>query len=171
MDKTIAELIEAYGLKPHPEGGFYRETYRAAGKIPALALSQSFHGDRAFSTAIFYLLPEGSRSLLHRIASDEVFHFYLGGAMTLAQIAPDGAVSEIVMGTDFKKRQTVQHVVPAGSWFGAYPNPGSGYSLVGCTVAPGFDFADFEIGGRAELTGFFPKARTIIERLTQAPVP
>lgn len=166
---TVEELVRLYDLQPHPEGGFFKEGFRDNGVIPQKALPPYFKGNRNFSTAIYFLLPEGAKSRLHRIASDEVWHFYLGDPMTVAQISPKGEVEKIVLGQDVKAGQRVQHVVPQGYWFGAYPNSGSRFSFVGCTVAPGFDFADFEIGQRAELLKQFPKAKEVIEFLTDDP--
>jgi len=163
---TVKELVTIFDLKPHPEGGFFKETFRDLGSIPQKALPSRFKSDRNFSTAIYFLLPEGTKSRLHRIASDEVWHFYLGDPLTIVQISPKGEVEKIVLGQNVKAGQKVQHVVPEGYWFGAYPNSGSRYSFVGCTVAPGFDFADFEIGKRPELLKQFPKAKEVIEFLT-----
>ncbi|MBI4366534.1 MAG: cupin domain-containing protein [Deltaproteobacteria bacterium] len=163
---TVPELVAQFALQPHPEGGYFRETYRDAGRIAKAVLPERFHGDRRYSTAIYFLLPEGTKSRLHRIASDEIWHFYLGDPMTIVQIAPDGAVERIVLGQDLRAGQRFQHVVPAGYWFGAYPNPGSRYAFVGCTVAPGFDFADFTIARRADLLARYPAAREAIELLT-----
>ena len=151
MAITAEELVRLYELKPHPEGGFFRETYRSA---------------RNHSTAILYLLPAGARSRLHRLKSDEIFHFYLGGPMVLAELAPSGEAREVRMGQDVASGCALQHVVEAGTWFGAYPELESAFCLVGCTVAPGFDFADFELGERAKLLEQFPRARALIERLT-----
>ena len=128
------ELVEALELQPHPEGGFYRETYRAAGMTDG----------RNHSTAIYYLLPKGAASRLHRLKSDEVFHFYLGGPMTLVKLGPKGEAETITLGQDLASGQTLQHVVPAGWWFGGFCAAGE-FSLVGCTVAPGFDFSTFEL--------------------------
>lgn len=163
---TVDQLVKQFQLEPHPEGGFFRETYRASEKIPHGSLPKRFKGDRSYSTAIYFLLPVGNFSALHRIPADESWHFYLGGPMTVVQISPEGKVEKIVLGQDILKGQKVQHVVPAGYWFGAYPNPGSEYSFVGCTVAPGFDFADFELGNRAELLKQFPQAKDAITQLT-----
>ena len=163
---TVDQLVQQLELQPHPEGGYYRETYRDAGLVPHSALPNRFKGDRNHSTAIYFLLPTGKFSALHRIPADEVWHFYLGGPMTVVQISPAGKVEKIVLGQDILKGQHVQHVVPAGYWFGAYPNPGTDYALVGCTVAPGFDFADFEIGQRAELLKQYPQAEFVIRQLT-----
>lgn len=163
---TVAEIAKAYGLQPHPEGGYFKESYRSPGHIPASALPKGFAGERSYSTAIYFLLPRGARSRLHRIKSDEVWHFYLGGPLTLVQLFPSGRVETVVMGHDVAAGQRVQHVVPAGCWFGARPEDGSAYSFVGCTVSPGFDFADFEMGSREELLAQFPAAREAIELLT-----
>lgn len=163
---TAEELVARLGLQPHPEGGFYKETYRAAGKIPAKALPKGFHGERAFSTAILYLLPEGGKSRLHRLASDELFHFYSGGPMRLVELAPGGKVTQTRLGADLAGGCAVQHLVRAGHWFGAYAEPGSPYCLVGCTVAPGFDFADFQMADPARLAREFPHARALIHRLS-----
>lgn len=162
---TPQDLIKLYNLEPHPEGGYFRETYRAKGATTKNALPKNFKGDRNYSTAIYFLLPEGAQSKLHRLQSDEVFHFYLGGPLTVVQIFPDGKVEKTVMGADVKGGHKLQHVVPAGCWFGAYPNPGSRFSFIGTTVAPGFDFQDFELGNRSELLKQFPRAREVIELL------
>ena len=163
---TVAELVQAYDLRPHPEGGYFKETYRSKGRIQAPALPKEFHGDRNYSTAIYFLLPQGAKSHLHRLQADEIWHFYLGGPLTIVEISPSGQVETIIMGSDVKGGQKLQHVVPAGYWFGAYPSKSSPYSFVGCTVSPGFDFADFEMGNRKELLRQFPQAKEIIDRLT-----
>lgn len=155
---NIGELIRLYKLKKHPEGGYFRESYRAKGKIAGMG--------RNYSTAIYFLLSAGERSQLHRIKSDEVWHFYLGGPLELAQIFPDGRTRKVVLGQDTFSGQKLQHVVPAGSWFGACTAKGTKFSLVGCTVAPGFEFADFELGDRAKLLKRFPRASALIKRLT-----
>lgn len=165
---TAEQLIRFLDLKPHPEGGYYRETYRCEEFISRACLPQRFHGDRHYSTAIYYLLPAGAVSRLHRIASDEVWHFYLGGPFTVVELKPDGSSDHVVLGADVSSGQRLQHVVTAGTWFGAHPNPGTDYSLVGCTVAPGFDFADLEIAKRHELLARYPYETTVIDRLTSA---
>lgn len=164
---SARELVELYGLQPHPEGGYYRETYRSAGKLAQSALPAHYSGDRAFSTAIYYMLTEGSRSRFHRLGSDEFWHFYLGGPIVLAMLSAKGPARLVTLGQDVRAGQAVQQLIPAGTWFGAWLPPGVPYALVGCTVAPGFDFADFEVGGRAELLKLFPAAKAEIERLTE----
>lgn len=167
---TVEELVKLYDLKPHPEGGFYSEYYRDKGIIPKSVLPSRYKGDRNYSTNVYFLLPEGKKSKLHRIASDESWHFYLGDPLTIVQISPKGKVETILLGQDVGSGQKVAHVVPAGYWFGAYPAEGSRFSFVGCTVAPGFDFADFEMGDHSTLLEFkkFPEAKKVIERLTDA---
>ena len=162
---TVAELISLYRLQPHPEGGFFNETYRSIGVYKGLLAP--FKGERSYSTAIVFLIPKNVTSALHRIASDEVWHFYLGGPLTLIQITPQGQVETITLGADVLKGQLLQHVVPAGHWFGACSVDGSDYSFVGCTVSPGFDFADFEMGKREDLLRMFPGAKNFIERFTE----
>lgn len=148
-------------LAPHPEGGFYKETYRSAETM-------SRAGDtRNVSTAIYFLLPKGARSLFHRIKSDEAWHFYLGGPLTIVQIAPTGRIETVTLGQNIALGEQLQHVVPAGCWFGALPSSEHDYSLVGCTVAPGFDFADFEIARREELMARYPLAARWILKLTE----
>ncbi len=160
-------LIRAYQLAPHPEGGYFRESYRSDERIPHAVLPARYSGPRRYSTAIYFLLPKGAKSHLHRIASDEIWHFYAGGPLIVVEIQANGSVQQVVLGADLEQRQRVQHVVKAGTWFGAYPAPGSEFSFVGCTVAPGFEFADFELGERQRLIEEFPHARNIIERLTR----
>ncbi len=163
---TVEKLIEKYQLIPHPEGGYFRETYRSEGVIPHQALPDNFKGDRNYCTGIYFLLPQGTKSCLHRIQSDEMWHFYLGGSMTLVLMHEDYGVQNIILGSDLQAGETVQFVVPAGWWFGGYPNPESAYSFVGCTVAPGFDFADFELGTRTDLISKFPESSELILKLT-----
>lgn len=166
MRPSAEELIKRYALREHAEGGFFLETYRSTGSIPRTALPEGFGGDRAYSTAILFLLPEGSRSKLHRLRADEVWHLYLGGPLRLSAMPPDRPAREVLLGTDLAAGQKLQHTVPAGCWFGAAPEPGSGYALVGCTMSPGFDFEDFELGRREDLLKSFPSERALIERLT-----
>ncbi|TXH37034.1 MAG: cupin domain-containing protein [Rhodospirillaceae bacterium] len=160
------DLVGRLALQPHPEGGFFRETYRAALTLPAAGLAQHFSGDRQASTAIYYMLASGDRSRLHRIRSDEVWHFYLGDPLQVIELTESGEAQVTLLGTDFAAGQVPQHVVPAGRWFGACPAPGSAYSLVGCTVAPGFDFADFEMADASALLATHPTAAEWIKRLT-----
>lgn len=159
-EMQVAAIVEALGLEAHPEGGFYRETFRS-GRV----LRELPHGPRAAATAIYFLLPEGTFSALHRVRSDEVWHLYDGGPLELVTIDEGGALAVSVLGRDLVAGQRPQHVVPAGVWQAARPLAGA--ALCGCTVAPGFDFADFELPPRAELLARFPAHRDWIVALTR----
>jgi uncharacterized protein len=162
------EWITRLGLQPHPEGGFFRETYRAAETIASEHLPQRFSGDRAFSTAIYFLLEGRDFSALHRIRQDEMWHFYDGCPLLVSSISPEGTLSVVRLGRDVQAGEVLQAVVPAGHFFGAQPSDPDSYSLVGCSVAPGFDFADFELPTRGELAGRFPQHAAVIHQLTRA---
>ncbi len=167
MTKSAAYWVEKYLMQPHPEGGYFVETYRAAEQIPNAALPDRFDGSRAFSTAIYFLLEGHHFSALHRIQADEVWHFYAGDPLEVFVIhAENGALEVIRLGPDPEAGEVFQAVVPAGAWFGSRPVAGAAYSLVGCTVAPGFDFADFELAERAVLLAAFPQHRALVEGLT-----
>ncbi|MCC6847458.1 MAG: cupin domain-containing protein [Deltaproteobacteria bacterium] len=161
--------IERLDLRPHPEGGYFRETYRAAARIAASALPPGFGGDRAFSTAIYFLLTRDAFSAFHRIRSDEVWHSYAGQGVTLAILegGGGGCLTIAKLGRDPARGELPQVVVPAGAWFAAEVASGGAYALVGCTVAPGFDFAEFELADRAALLAQHPRHRGVIERLTR----
>jgi len=161
----MQELIDGLGLLPHPEGGYYRENYRSPELCPRRALPGRFPGDRCFSTAIYYLLGRGDFSAFHRIRSDECWHFYAGQALHLHVIDPDGAYKLARLGGDILRGEVFQEVVPAGCWFAAEPAPGSDFSLLGCTVSPGFDFADFELAEADALAALFPARAPVIKRL------
>lgn len=167
---SLKELVRALELAPHPEGGFYRETYRAPLVIPAEALGD-FAGPRAASTAIYFIVPRGGFSALHRIRSDEAWHFHLGAPLTITTLLEDGSRRDVRLGVAFERGEAPQAIVPAGAWFGAriaHEDEAHGaYSLVGCTVAPGFDFADFELASRSSLTSVLPQHAAIISELTR----
>ncbi|MEP7233247.1 MAG: cupin domain-containing protein [Ginsengibacter sp.] len=162
---TAQYYIDHLNLQPHPEGGFYTETYRATEQIPGDALPNRFSGERSFSTAIIYLIEQGDHSLFHRIQSDECWHFYAGETLLIHIIENRGNYYCIKLGTDIAAGETFQFVVPATAWFAAEPAPKSSFSLAGCTVAPGFDFADFEIADWAKLLASFPQHNAIINRI------
>lgn len=151
--RTAADWIETLGLERHPEGGYFLETYRSARAVDG--------SGRVASTAVYYLLPSGEVSRLHRLASDEVFHFYAGSPLDVHVFTPKGAYRVERIGGD-----RFQTVVPAGCWFGASVEAADSYALVGCTVAPGFEFEDFELGTRDTLLGLYPDHAALIERLT-----
>ncbi len=166
MTRDAAYWIEKLKLEAHPEGGHYRQTYRADLILARESLPEEFTGARAASTAIYFLLKGEEFSALHRLRSDEVWHFYLGSPLVVHVIGRDGDCSEILLGNDLEAGEAPQAVVKAGSWFGSRVKGGRGFALVGCTVAPGFDFADFEIGKREELVREYPQYRKVIEKLT-----
>lgn len=157
--------IEHLNLQPHPEGGFYRETYKARETIAQAHLSPRFSGDRLFGSAIYFLIDHRHFSAFHRLAADEIWHFYAGSSLILWVINPQGELSTLHLGPKPEQGQTFQAVVPAGHWFAASVE--EGYALVGCTMAPGFDFADFELAERSELLAQYPQHRALIERLTR----
>jgi predicted cupin superfamily sugar epimerase len=159
--------IDHLGLIPHPEGGYYRVTYQSDLTIVQDALPSVFHGDRSASTAIYFLLAQNDFSAFHRIASDELWHFYAGSALIVYVIDPEGNYSELHLGAACEAGEVFQAVVKAGCWFASRLKDPAGFALVGCTVAPGFDFADFEMAKRSELTGTYPKHRNLIEELTR----
>ncbi len=158
---TADEVIELLKLQPHPvEGGFFRETYRCADSLDR-------NGDRrSISTAIYYLLTPKTVSALHRLPGDEVFHFYAGDPVRMLQLWPDGTTRTLVLGTDLKAGQVPQLVVPGGVWQGSVLIEGGAWALLGATMAPGFDYADYTAGDRAELTARYPGEVKMIERLT-----
>jgi predicted cupin superfamily sugar epimerase len=164
---NVGELVDRLQLTPHPEGGYFRETYRATEGVAGSALPRRFGGERSISTAIYFLLEAGQCSHLHRIRSDEVWHFYAGDPLDVVEIDTAGQLKTTRLGGDL----LYQHVVPAGVWFGATPAPAGqfaphGFALVGCTVAPGFDFADFELADRETLLRAYPGHQDWIRRLT-----
>ena len=166
---TARDYIVALHLQPHPEGGHYAQTYEAAEKVAQDALPDRFGGDRAFSTAIYFLLENHNRSALHRMHSDEVWHFYAGGPLLIYVIDPVTAeLSTIRLGNRLDRGEVFQAVVPAGCWFGSKPigkADSPSFSLVGCTVAPGFDFANFELANTEAMLAQFPQHRAAIEAL------
>ena len=166
MNDEARAWIDRLELQRHPEGGWFRETYRAAGTIPASALPDGFAGARAFSTAVYFLLARPEVSRFHRLRSDEVWYFHAGGALEVVAIARDGTVTTARVGGDHAQGDRLQAMVPAGTWFGAELASEAEWALVGCAVAPGFDFADFELGRRADLVAAYPRHRALIERLT-----
>lgn len=160
------KLIQKLNLSPHPEGGYFRETYRSDESIAGHQLPRRYDGDRSFSTAIYFLLKRKQFSAYHLLQSDEVWHFHLGSPLTIYCIAPDGTRTDIVLGNDINGGETLQAIIGKGIWFAAAVNDKSSYSLVGCTMAPGFDFADFTLGERKKLIDTFPQHRKIITELT-----
>ena len=166
--RDSAYWIGKLDLVRHPEGGFFKESYRSAEVIPLCGLPERFDEERSFSTAIYFLLNRDDISALHRIKSDELWHFYDGHPLTLQVIDPCGGHYSILLGRDLEKGERLQAVVPAGCWFGAELAGGGDYALVGCSVAPGFDFNDFELAAKTELAALFPQHEALIGRLTRS---
>jgi predicted cupin superfamily sugar epimerase len=165
----VAEIVDRLGMQPHPERGYYVETYRCSASVTAPANGQT----RAASTAIYFLVTRAQpTTYLHRLLSDEIFHLYEGGPLDVLRLREDagGSRGEVVrLGLDLAAGERPQVVMPAGTWFAAELAPGVSHCLIGCTVAPGFDFADFELAAGPELAQRFPAHAERIARMTRPP--
>lgn len=164
---NVEELVKHLGLSPHPEGGYYKETYRSGGIISEAALPKEFGGDRNFATAIYFLIEKNNFSALHKIKSDETWHFYAGDALEVIEINEHGELKLTLVGNRITEGEVFQYTVKANTWFGSRVKKGGNYSLVGCTVAPGFDFSDFEMAERATLSAQHPQHKLMIEEMTR----
>lgn len=165
---TVEALRRILGLVPHPvEGGYFTETYRSDDQIPASGLPSRYDGARAAGTAIYYLLTPDTFSAMHRLASDEIFHFYLGDPVEMLHLRPDGTHQVLVIGPDLEAGQRPQVIVPRHTWQGARLIPGGRYALLGTTVAPAFDYTDYETAPRAQLLNTHPTAKDLILALTR----
>lgn len=158
--------IEKLGLEKHIEGGAFRETYRSPLLLKKEQLPAEFAGNRVAATGIYFLLEAGQFSAFHRIASDEMWHFYDGDTLSIYEIEPNGNLIVHRLGRQLEKAEVFQCVITAGNWFASRCERAGGFSLVGCTVAPGFDFEDFELAKRAALTARYPMHGTLISELT-----
>lgn len=162
-------LIEKLGLAPLPgEGGYYRETYRSRETIPQRVLPKRYGCDKHIATAIYCLLTADTFSALHRLPTDEIFHFYLGDPVTMLQLFPDGSGCTITLGNDILAGHSPQWVVSGGVWQGAFLERGGEFALLGTTMAPGFDFVDFELGKRSELLDTYQEYAELISHLAVA---
>jgi predicted cupin superfamily sugar epimerase len=161
----IKKLIQQFDLQPHPEGGWFKQTYKSSEQVAASALPERFKADRVFSTAIYFLLEKGNFSAFHRIKSDECWHFYTGDPLIIYVIRQNGALDILTLGNDLEKGQLFQYVVPANCWFASRPAPGSEYCFVGCTVSPGFEFDDLELANANELAALYPLHKDIFREL------
>jgi len=153
------ELIERLGLAPHPERGYYVETYRASLVVDGAAGASLPHGaPRAASTAIYFLVTRAQpTTFLHRLVSDEIFHLYEGGPLDVLLLGADDGAGEVArLGRDVAAGERPQLVIRAGTWFAVELAPDATHALFGCTVAPGFDFADFELAQGPELAARYP---------------
>ncbi len=162
------QLKSVLNLKPLSfEGGYYAETYRSQQAIPSEALPNRYNGPRSVATAIYYLLEPGTFSEIHRVSSDEIFHFYMGDPLEMVQLWPDGSHKIVIIGTDLERGMRPQVVVPHGVWQGSRLLAGGKMALLGCTVSPGFDYADYESGRREALMQGYPDAQELIAALTR----
>ena len=163
---TASELISHFDLTAHPEGGYFKETYRSKGEILEKNLGNHYTGNRNYCTSIYFLLTSNKFSAFHKINQDEIWHFYTGTTLKLHQISPEGKYSFVMIGNDFINGEIAQYTVPAHHYFAAEVLQKESFSFVGCTVSPGFDFRDFVLPSCAELTKEFPNQSKIIEALT-----
>jgi uncharacterized protein len=165
---TADEIIQRLSLVPHPcEGGHFRQTYRSELMLPANILPNDYTGDRCASTAIYYLLTPGTFSEMHRLPTDEVFHYYLGDSVEMLQLHPDGRGEVIRIGNDLVAGEMPQVLAPGGVWQGSRLVQGGRFALLGTTVAPGFEYADYTSGRRNELIASYPKFAEMIAALTR----
>ena len=161
------QIITLLELQAHPEGGYFKETYRSEGHINEDSLGSEYEGKRHFSTCTYFLLTSKNFSAFHRIKQDEIWHFYDGSTLRLHIIDADGQYSNHLIGNNLANGEVPQFVVEGGSWFAAEVIESQGFSFVGCTVSPGFSYEDFELISQAELSRMYPEHSTIIAKLTR----
>lgn len=164
---SFENIISILKLRPHPEGGYFRESYRSAGEFRTESLDEGYAGKRNYATCIYFLLTSDSFSAFHRIRQDEIWHFYEGSPINLHMISPQGVYSQVCIGRNLEEHQHLQYVVPGETWFAAKVINDNDHALVGCTVSPGFDFADFTLAQREELLRQFPQHSKVINELTR----
>lgn len=164
---NLETVIKELNLTPHPEGGYFCETYRSGETIGRDGLPDRYGGNRAFGTSIFYLLNSHDKSYFHRLKSDELWYFHLGAVIVLHVIDPRQGYRFIELGPDLAGGEQLQQVIPAGSWFAAEVKGQTGFALAGCAVFPGFDFADFEMGCRETLLLEYPSLSDIILKFSR----
>jgi hypothetical protein len=164
MKKTATDWKKSLQLLDHPEGGCFREVYRSKESVSSSCLASRFGDSRTISTSIYFMLESGERSVFHRIKSDETWHFYDGSPLEIHAIDPQGKYQNFLLGLDPERGYMPQVTIPFGNWFSARSL--GDYTLVGCTVAPGFDFRDFEMGSRLDLVQQFPQHQKLIETFT-----
>jgi uncharacterized protein len=156
--------IEKLNLIQHPEGGYYKETYRSDEAIAKQALPERYSGNRNFSTSIYFLLRGNEFSAFHKIESDETWHFYAGTSITIMMINEQGNYSEKIIGNNLEENNLLQYTINRNTWFASKVNDENSFSLLGCTVAPGFDFDDFILAEKAILQQQFPQHETVINK-------
>jgi uncharacterized protein len=167
MDDAVRRIVERFELVPHPEGGYFREVYRSATKLEHPGIPPGTPAARTAGTLIYFLLSGNDFSAFHRVRfSDEIWHLYAGGPLELHLIDRDGRLERRVLTTDVLRGEPTC-TVPAGTWQSARLVDGASYALGGCSVAPGFDFDDFEMPPAADLLEWFPRHAAIIRALTR----
>jgi len=160
------EWIQKLKLTPHPEGGYFNEVYRSTELINKSALPERYKSDRCFGTSIYFLLESGQFSSFHKLKSDETWHFYYGIPIDIYILSVHGNLEIVTLGNNIFRGEQLQYTIPKNHWFGAAPRGDNHFSLVGCTVYPGFDFLDFELGNRKDLIKMFPYHTDVILQLT-----
>ena len=162
LDTSVPGIVKSLALTPHPEGGYFREIWRdgkfITGNRPGTL--------RNASTSILFLVPHNGRSRLHRLTSDETWNFNLGGAIAIYEMTANGPPIKTIIGPKGNPHSEISHTIKAGTWFGAIPEPGTVFSLVACSVIPGFDYSDFEIAERGAMLREYPQSAEIIDILT-----
>jgi hypothetical protein len=162
-----AQIIKHLKLLPHPEGGWYREVYRSDENIQSAFLPKRYTSPHCFATSIYFLLEKDDFSAFHRIISDETWHFYIGSPVIIYCIFPDGSSTQVILGNKLEEGQIPQYTILRNCWFAARNLDAGTFSLLGCTVSPGFEFSDFELGQQQTLIGLFPQYTTLISGLTR----
>jgi hypothetical protein len=165
MEKDAKYWIDKLSLQKHPEGGYYREVYRSEGFFNFHSGSDDFDGKRNFSTSIYFLLEGGNFSAFHRIKSDEIWHFYSGNCLIIYSLDNKGTLNKHLLGNNPESGESLQIIIPKNTWFAARLASDKGFALVGCTVAPGFDFSDFEMAEKQIMLRDFPQHSQIIKEL------
>jgi predicted cupin superfamily sugar epimerase len=165
--KNSLYWVNKLKLIKHPEGGYFKEVYRASESIKQEHLPERYSGDRNFATSIYFLISSENFSAFHKIKSDETWHFYYGSPLTLHIIDNDGKYSKIMIGNNPEEGEVFQFTVASGDWFAASVEKNNSYTLLGCTVAPGFHFDDFELGKRKEMIKKFPQYESVINKFTR----
>jgi len=166
MKMNAQYFIDKLELTKHPEGGYYKEIYRSEEILSEKGLPTRYGGERNISTSIYYLLENDDFSAFHRLKSDEIWHFYAGSSVTVYCIDQMGLLTEIILGDNLDKNESFQVIISKGTWFAAQIREPHSFVLMGCTVAPGFNFNDFELGKKEELLALFPEHEEVIRKLT-----
>jgi uncharacterized protein len=168
---SAAELVNHYQLKPHPEGGFYKRTYRSSEVIHEECLPIRFPAERSCSSAIYYLLEGQQFSAFHRLKSDELWHFYYGGALNIYCIDEEGKFELVTLGNSLQNEEVFQATIRSGLWFAAQPAHPDSFSFVGCTVSPGFEFEDLEMSDADQLSALYPQHEQLIRQFCRTTAP